>query len=323
MNRANKLTIDLLKASNEKYREAVKQICSLFLKQKSNAKDYASKFKSEDDVFRDSMRTIIKDCREKLHAAQKELAEIYEKQAVKLEDSVQEALMHALNVGFVQRLDFYRNTGMKPTKSEIEALIALADNHMTALAGINVVLENNGCNFRVKHTTVASLEKDLESLHNFAKLPPYATTTEQAEILTEILGESGRRTIVTSNQALGYTKPGHRFETDAIDAGVPVRHLVNGRIVDNGQVYTFQSLNAEAFQFGEMENRLSEMQSRWSGVTTPAIDLVSAINAKVSDGTVEDSTEIVEAEDRGVKLARELAQEARKWKDTSLANHAK
>lgn len=294
MNRANKLIFDLLIASNEKYREAVARICNDYKEKRDHAKSYASRYKDENAIFRDSLKTIIKEARNSLREARAELAETYRKQADKLEDSIQESLTHALHIGFVQRLDFYRNFRLKPTRSEIETLVTLAGNHLTALAGVNQVLEDNKSDYRLKFTTVESLEEDLVTLREFAMVIPYATNVEQIGILSEILGDNGKQTIAVPNQpnAMGYVKPGEQLVTETTERGIRVKRLVQGKLIEDGTVYDFYQLDAEENKFESMENKLHEMQIRWAGVTTPEIELASELHAKESDGEVENSTQI-------------------------------
>lgn len=324
MNKQNRLIIDLLKASNEKYSASLTQICENFITQRDKAKSYSSRFKDENAIFVDQMKDIIAEDRAKIHEAQNDLSEVYAKQVGKLEESMQESLVHALNMAFVQRLSFYQTTGIAPTRSEIESLVTLASGHLVCLAGIDRILENNHSDYRLRYTSIPALESDLEALRKFSKLVPAATNIEQAKTLSEILGDMGKSTTVTPRGTgfAGIELPGETLSTSMVSKGEPVKRLVNGKAIQTGAVYDFALLNSEALIFQKMESALDEMSIRWADVTTPAIELLSK-EIKSDDNEIS-GTEVVESEDKSLALVKELGAQAALWKEpTNLDDYAK
>jgi len=156
-----------------------------YKKERDEAKRVSAQFKNEAEEYEKRRNFSASVARESINKANRVFANAVREQAEKLRTELMEHLNAPLNVDFCNQLALIREYGLKPTKAEVQHLIALNGGNSIGLSALRSVLTENDAGYRIKFAGTAEFEKDLETIEGLTKYPMYIPVnlhTEGSEV---------------------------------------------------------------------------------------------------------------------------------------------
>lgn len=151
----------------DRHHAAMTAIYDTYRKDRAVAKQRASAYKDEDGAFNKINAALIADARQRINAADTQLADAVKAALPKLKKELSGYLTAPANPALIQQLQTYLDFDLKMSKGELEAFIVKAEGNFSALKAIQRVAANSGFAVSVPD----GFEKDLESIAKLAQIP--------------------------------------------------------------------------------------------------------------------------------------------------------
>lgn len=300
MNRNAKMAFTKIQGSVSSYRAATVEILSNFKKADETARRDSEQYKNEKERYAESHAALVASTMQRLDEARAKLSENIQSEIGTLRGELRDHLIARPNPIFTEMLKSYRNFNLKPTKTELAALLELNSGNALGLRLLNSTLEAVDSQFRIDCATAEGFEKDLDRLAGLAE------------------------------QATAYSPVELHHEICRVYDGTP--RLRNGR--NMGETWDSPALSARRVFFESSISGLSDMEKRWSMETVPSVKQIENYKpTKDEDGTevsaaeqyiadreaTADAAAVVKADtsaSRGRAIGQQRAQELNKAAET-------
>lgn len=212
----------------------IARICANF----RDAKTRAAVLKDEEAAIANARNIAVKAIR----VAQADFRALANSEIAALKADISRALLLRPNTVLVEEVRLYTDFGLKPTRTEVEALRDLNGANFLGCRLINAMLKKNDADWRLNTSDVADFEKDMKDLDAWANADSLTVPADFRGELVEIMtGEPHLQRIADGSlMVLG-------FRWDAADV----------------------TICSEGFR--AMVSNLDKMSERWSTDTVPTI----------------------------------------------------
>ena len=307
----NSSTIALMMDGVKRFDEEIAGIYTSFARQREQSLSFCRPYKEAEKIHRDQMREIKKKHRNMIKLSQSTMQEALASGALKLAEELQDALCKPIPQAFLRMFEAYVGTDMQPGKAELEAFSCLAERHPSAYRMIDVLCEQTGAKYRVKHPAVEDFEQDIEYIGKYGLLFDLPLTRPEQLDLSIALFAGKNASGFTIEPVPKMTAKatgeviqgvGDRLVPDTNEPGTKMNFLNPDGKIEQGADWDVAHLSAAQITFKELEKRLSDMKSRWSGGVYP----------------------IEKAEsDEAVELAKEMGRETREQAEATVPESMK
>lgn len=234
----------------ESYKSAVNSVLSDYRVGVERATSETHMFKDEEAELAKRKAALINTARAEIRAADSELHDRIAGQVPKLREALSAYIVAKPDSGFMETLRDVKTFRLTLSRSEIEALVPLAEGNFTALRALQSVANDNG--YTLTAPDIAAFLDDVKALERAARVPVmYAGdyVSEAAEVLDD-------RPIFRDDGSVAY----NLGRPDALFL------IVRGQELDN------------------LAGSLDEMADRWSGSFVPQLSDLEPI--ELDDGDV-------------------------------------
>lgn len=295
MNKKARFFVDGVKNAEQDYLEDVDAILLHFRAEKAKIMAEASIYKDEKKYALPKIDELKKTARQQLRTAESKYRTTIQKSREGLKEELQTSINQPIPVGFTERLAFYRQSGMVPTRTEVEALLDLGQKSPLAVAAVQKLLDDLKAPIKVECRTIKQYEQDLQSLDQLAEMPLTHSGTDVHPELVEVLKGEPRPT----RTAGGWRDIGERW-TDSIDL------LLNGTAV--GQHLKQIEKNADAWS-ADITYSLAERAAQDDEEAARKVAELTGDEYQPQPDPPS-STSIADREANGEALARELGKQS-------------
>lgn len=278
MNTKVKLIFTAILQSANKLQNEVTNVLQTYRKEREEAQRTTARYIDGAEEFERQRSFLASVARENIEKSERVFGNSLKENVGKLKAELMEHLNAPMSTTFVNELSLIRQFGLKPTRAEIEHLIAANAGNSIGLSALSSVLVQNGSPYRVTGGNTEQFEKDIASLSALSYAPryvPYELHTEGTEVL-----KGTERT----------------FTRD------------DGSLYQNGSKWDSVSIGVARSGFESTMKEVEKMQERWSAdISYPSIEEValrakqeaekngetvpeepkSAVSIEEDDGTVE------------------------------------
>lgn len=284
MNRKAKGSFIRIQGAAAAYKAAVVEAMREYRAEEERARQDAAQYKDEETRFAEAKAGIVSATRRRLDTAREKLTENVNAEMDSLRGVLRDHAIVQPAPVYVEKLKSYADFNLKPTETEISALLELNGGAALGLRMLNATLEKVHSPYRIDCTDVATFERDIAAL-----------------------GKLG-------DQAVAYAPLDFHRDMCRLYEGTP--RLING--TNFGYKWDSISLIVQTQLFEAAVDGLESMAERWSAETVPSITQLQEIYSDSTDATaaeqydadreaVTDAAQIVEDEDAGTRYAAELA----------------
>lgn len=295
MNKKTKMYLDSITNGEKDFVADVDAVLLNFRAEKAKIMAEAAIYKDEKKYSLPKIDELKKTARQQLRTAEVKFRSTIQKSRDGLKEELSAAINQPIPAGFTERLAFYRQSGMVPTRTEVEALLDLGQKSPLAVAAVQKLLDDLKAPIKVECRTIKQYEQDLQSLDQLAEMPLTHSRTDVHPELVEVLRGEPRPT----RTAGGWRDVGERW-TDSIDL------LLNGTAV--GQHLKQIEKNADAWS-ADITYSLAERAAQDDEEAARKVaELTGAEYQPEPDPPT--STSIADRETNGEALARELGRQS-------------
>lgn len=263
-----------IQAELKNYQDTVSSVLADFAKEREDARQYASKFKDEDSIFADRMHSCIPKVRNRLASINADFAGKIRMLHTDMENSLLDALCKPQGQAFLRLLDVYEQHGLLPSKTELNALVALNEGNILGFRLIGNLLKLVESKYSIQFPEVETLENTLEDLQHLAEeieLMPMFSLAQLREG-REVFGRFGVKTTV---------EDAHISSTCISEPAPVLRKDADGNIKTSGQKWDDTGLTINASIFDGLPDRINNIASPWTSLETyPEIIVDASDQAK-------------------------------------------
>lgn len=296
--KGNTSIVAVMLDSCQRFEEEIADAYNSFRKKRNESWEFCKPYREAERIFADQMKEVKTKHRGMIHRSQETVQDAIAEGALKLADELQDALCRPIPQAFLRMIEAYNSSGMKPGKTELEALGILSEDHPSALRMIDVLCERTGADMRLKHPNISEFEADISYLAKYGSLFDIPLTNmDQLDTSVALFAakESNGYSIEPEPETINtVTKEpvpgvGDRLIPIPSETGEKMQRLKpDGTIETTEYDWDIPHLTKANLDYQELVNRLHDMADRWSGGIYPV-----------------EPVEIDEA----IQLAKELGQE--------------
>ena len=237
MNRNCKNSFDTIIGSASAYKGATAKVLNDFSEKEQQARENCKMFKDEDGRYKTALESLTAEARAQLDKKRAEFADAVANETEKLKKELHSLALERPNPIYADMLRNYADFGVKPTRTEVVALLEVNAGCLAGISMLNSTLARVGSAFHIDSNDIATLEKDIENLSRLGELAGHYAPNEQHHAICQVYGGTPR---------LG----------------------ANG--ADTGSSWDSVSLIVQRGSFENAIKSLDEMSKRWSS-TAPSI----------------------------------------------------
>ena len=278
MNRNCKSSFDTIIGSATAYRSAVAAVLDSFSKKEQQARQDSAQYKDENTRYKTALESLTAEARAQLDKKRAEFTDAISNETEKLKKELHSLVLERPSVIYADMLRNYGDFGLKPTRTEIEALLEVNSGCLVGFSMLNSTLARVGSDFHIDGCDIATLEKDAKDLYGLSELAAHYASNEQHHALCQVY------------------------------AGTP--RLNGGR--DTGDTWSSVSLITQRAMFESAVKSVDAMRERWSNLApsiTQLKDYKGAEDASAADlflSDRKDASAHIEKNSSGVEQARNI-----------------
>ncbi|MBR1606976.1 MAG: hypothetical protein IJ664_04630 [Clostridia bacterium] len=295
MNKKAKMYLENITNGEKDFLEDVDAVLLHFRAEKAKIVAEASIYKDEKKYSLPKIDELKKTARQQLRTAEARFRATIQKSREGLKEELSAAINQPIPAGFAERLAFYRQSGMVPSRTEVEALLDLGQKSPLAVAAVRKLLDDLEAPIRLECRTIKQYEQDLQSLDQLAAMPLVHSGTDVHPELVEVLKGEPRPT----RTAGGWRDIGERW-TDGVSL------LLNGAAV--GQHLKQIEKNADAWS-ADITYSLAERAAQADAEAARKVAELTGDEYQPQPDPPS-STSIADRETNGEALARELGKQS-------------
>lgn len=248
MNIANRLTFEGILLRTTAFKTKVGEVLGDFAAKKSEAEAESRKYSSEyqKTFLEEKNKQLVNNARQRLNEASAEFQKKTRADAATLRNELLESLKQPVPAELESHLRAYREFGIKPSRTQAEVLLQMANGNPLALSAIDAVLADKSP-YRVQRRPVSDFEDDLVEIERLARC------------------------------AERYVPLEHLSAGVAVWSGTPVKNYrSDGSTFENGTVWDAVGLNTNSTAMSFHVKKIEGLAPLWSGdVTTEISDRVT------------------------------------------------
>lgn len=293
MNFSNNQIFMLILASAGTFKQRVNDALRGYRAEMAKARTYAARFKAEDEILNSQRGILIATAQEQIQKAQRMFKTDLERYCEQLSEQLQNHVSEPLDASFRDQLQTLAQFGLKPSRTQIEALLKQNNGNAIGIAALAKVLADVGSEFVVSFRDIREYEADMQLIRNLGINP-----------IAYDLGEG-----------IEYDSEGASLHHEAVEVMSGLERLL---VRDDGSTYTAgyhwdnTSLLAARNLFENATQRIGKMQDSWvCDVTYRAAEEVASLEKPDAIESFETSTAIGESDAAAMERARDLGQKAR------------
>ena len=184
MNKLNVAIFKLIVNAASTFKGRVNDTLRKYRKEMTEARKYAEKFKDEESILNSQKSILIAKAQEEIRKAQRMFASDLERYTEQLSEQLQNHVSEPLDAGFRDQLHTIAQFGLKPSKTQIEALLKQNSGNAIGISALSKVLSDVGSPYRVEFRAVEEYEKDLAKIRSLM-VDPIAYDIEENELHPE------------------------------------------------------------------------------------------------------------------------------------------
>lgn len=299
MNKLNvaifKLIVNAAGTFKTSFSDALKQYRS----EMEKARKYAAKFKDEESVLNSQRSLLVATAQEKIRKAQRIFASELERYTNQLSDQLQNHVSEPLDTGFRDQLHTIAQFGLKPSKTQIEALLKTNAGNAIGIAALSKVLSDVGSPYRVCFRNIEEYESDLQKIRRLMIDPvaydiennPYAISADNLHHeAVEVM--SGVEQLLVRDDGSTYTNGRHWDNTSLL-----IARSEFDIAVEDIEKMQHSWISDVSFRAAEEQNESDKLKS----------ELLSSIDADQEQAEEHKSSTIVtDSDNDALQLAMEL-----------------
>lgn len=306
MNQMNIQLFKLIVNAAETFKRRVNDALLVYRTEMNEARQYAARFKDETAVLNNQKSLLIASTQEKIRKAQRVLASELERYTDQLTDQLHSHVSEPLDAGFRDQLLTIAQFGMKPSKTQIEALLKTNGGNAIGIEALSKVLSDVESPYRITFRDITEYENDISKIRSlmFDPITYDMNGTDQYSEGENLHHEAVE--VMSSLERLFFREDGTQytkgFRWDNISLLI-ARNAFESTIEDIEKMQ--QSWIADvSFQAAEVQNEAEEQKT----------DILDSDGAETDQAKqaedYESSTTITDSDSDAITLARKLGKES-------------
>ena len=171
MNKISRSFAIRITAAEDIYQDAVREALLRYRDTKGRITEEASVFKDEAAYINAHLTDAKAVARDELARAENTYRASIKSSAVGLKTELLTAINAPIPAGFPERLSFYRQAALTPTKTDAESLLALAGKSPLAVRAAAKLLDDLHSPVRITSRALDEYEADIAALDDLAEMP--------------------------------------------------------------------------------------------------------------------------------------------------------
>lgn len=166
MNQMNVALFKLIVNAAGTFKSRVNDALLEYRTEMNKARKYAEQFKDEQSVLNNQKSLLIANTREKIRKAQRMLASELERYTDQLTDQLHSHVSEPLDAGFRDQLLTIAQFGLKPSKTQIEALLKANGGNAIGIEALAKVLGDVESPYRITFRDITEYENDITKIRS-------------------------------------------------------------------------------------------------------------------------------------------------------------
>ena len=192
MNRNCKNSFDTIIGSASAYRSAIAKVLNDFSVKEQQARADASQYKDEDGRYKQSLARLTAEVDAQLAENRTGFVRDVTDSVESLKKELHSLALERPNPIYADMLRNYGDFGVKPTLTEIEALLEVNAGCLAGVPMLNSVLARVGSDFHIDGCDIAALEKDVENLSRLGELAEHYAPVENHSQICKVYAGTPR-----------------------------------------------------------------------------------------------------------------------------------
>ena len=294
MNKLNVTVFKLIVNAAETFRTRVNSALLEYREEMDKARTYAAQFKDEENILSGQRKLLTSTAQEKIRKAQRMLAADLERFTDQLQDQLENHVSEPIDAGFRDQLLTIDQFGLKPSRTQIEALLKANNGNAIGIEALSKVLTDVASPYRISFRSIEEYEGDLQKIRSLMVDPiTYDIDDEKlhheaVEVLSGLekmfIGEDGKQ----------YTT-GVRWDSVAL---LTARHAFDSAVEDVKKMQQSWVCDV-SFQAAESQNAADNLKA----------ELLASVGAAPEQSEAYETSTKIDGSDN-LKLAMELGQAA-------------
>lgn len=229
MNRINLMIFQLIKEKAEHLREQTDNALEKYQREMNQAREKATVYKNEGQFIQAQKDILSGIARSEIVKAQRAFGADIERYCETLQDQLSEHVSEPINGAFRDQLGTIAQFGIKPSETQIRALLKQNGGNSLGIQALSKVLTDVGSRYKITSRAMEEYEADLRTIRQLAVQPiSYNIMTYHHEAI-EVLG--GVPVVQTRDDGSTYTTA-QSFDNDSLLAATALFNIgldkVNG-----------------------------------------------------------------------------------------------
>lgn len=277
MNHINTAVFQLIRTSAESLKESITASLQKYRKEVAEAAEESERYKDENGYLASRKHFFAELARGEIEKTQRIFQDKLSRYAETLTGELEKHVSTPLNGSFRDQLLTIAQFKIRPSRTQIEALLKINDGHPVGLQALTKVLSDVGSEFQIISKPIADYERDIKYIEQLAIQP------------------------------ISYDILYHHEAVEILSGTNIVQVRPDGRTFENGMTFDSTSLLAATSGFENAVDRIEGMGSSWAAdVTYRSADEMSDHGP---DRNVESSVSIEESDTQAVEIAKELGRQ--------------
>lgn len=234
MNRKTKNSFDRIQGAVSSYQTTVQEALLRFRQADAQAKEDAEQYKDSETRYQARRDELVSAARQSIETAKELFSKTVRAEIGELRTELASHTMNRPSPALLDNLRTFRDFNLQPTRTDISALLEMAQGNTLGIRAINSVLEATKSPLRIASPTVEDFEKDLTALEKL---------TDENTVWTPI---------------------SNHHEACAVYGGQPRPNYP-------GSTWGNTSLTIARAAFESQLKGLSDMCQRWTNDVTPSV----------------------------------------------------
>ena len=292
MNKLNVAIFKLIVNAAETFTTRITDTLIEYRKEMDKARKYAEQFKDEESILNGQRSLLIATAQEKIRKSQRMFASDLERYTDQLSDQLQNHVSEPLDAGFRDQLHTIAQFGLKPSKTQIEALLKVNNGNAIGIAALSKVLGDVGSPYQVCFRGIEKYEQDLQKIRSLM-IDPICYDIKDDPVHHEAVDVmSGLEQVYAREDGTTYTRGSHWDNTSLLIA----RNAFDS-VVEDIKKMQHSWISDVSFQAAEEQNAADNLNA----------ELLASLGTEADqEETYESSTTITDSNNDAMKLAKEL-----------------
>ena len=290
MNRTNTEVFKLILSAAESFRYGMNETFASYRTDMSEARREASLYKDEEARLNARRSLLIATALERIQKLQRIFGEKMERYEETLREALENHVGEPLNASFRDQLSIIKQFGLKPSRTQLEALLRQNDGNAIGLEALRKVLTDVSSEFAINARTIGDYENDLALIRRMETDPIAYDLDFHAEAV-EILQNAERKFIRPD----GTTYSTGKWDSTALLIASQ-KFDSNIAQIDGMQQSWIADVSCSS---AEEVDRVEALRD----------ELLASVGAESDKGKVQSSTTIERSEASGVERAKMLGRQ--------------